>query len=206
MAMTTSDNEKWRERIRKEDKALAGAKLNPFRLNGNTLWVAPVEPHRMDPRLARMDMSAEIFANYDYNGDGQMDVFELKAALRDLQMPLSDVNIMKVRCGLFFLLHDSHMRYLSNIHTHNSLERADAASKRDGQERRRQSVHTRADGVVEQEADYHVGLPFRGPYEEVGQLASYHQPRGQRDFASTCLVDQRSGCLEWSPCKPSCAP
>jgi hypothetical protein len=56
-----------------------------------------VDPNRLDPRLAKATQTEEAFARYDTNGDGNFDVRELKNALRDLQVTLSDDNIMKLQ-------------------------------------------------------------------------------------------------------------
>lgn len=60
--------------MRKEDKVLRGRVAPPFTLNPNTLWVAPVPSVRHDPRIARGDASDQVFARYDTNLDGRMDV------------------------------------------------------------------------------------------------------------------------------------
>lgn len=62
--------------MRKEDKVLRGRVPPPFNLNPKTLWAAPVPSVKHDPRLARGDCSEEVFARYDADNNGHMDVSE----------------------------------------------------------------------------------------------------------------------------------
>eukprot|EP00614_Pseudopedinella_elastica_P024423 CAMPEP_0172634680 /NCGR_PEP_ID=MMETSP1068-20121228/195721_1 /TAXON_ID=35684 /ORGANISM="Pseudopedinella elastica, Strain CCMP716" /LENGTH=124 /DNA_ID=CAMNT_0013446665 /DNA_START=19 /DNA_END=390 /DNA_ORIENTATION=+ len=68
----------------------------PFQLNPRTVWAAPVEPHRLDRRFIE-DSTYDTFKRYDKDNNGTMDVNELKFVLADMQMKLSDANIMKLQ-------------------------------------------------------------------------------------------------------------
>jgi len=68
----------------------------PFQLNPKTVWAAPVEPHRLDRRTIQ-DSTYETFKRYDKDMNGTMDVNELRFVLADMQMKLSDENIMKLQ-------------------------------------------------------------------------------------------------------------
>mmetsp|Transcript_30411 Transcript_30411/g.35887 ORF Transcript_30411/g.35887 Transcript_30411/m.35887 type:complete len:206 (-) Transcript_30411:148-765(-) len=98
--MTSAENQRWRERVKKEDFVLNNSKPNPYRLNPNTVHSFPVDPPKLDPRLAQKDQTEETFNRYDVNGDGWMDVKELKNILRDLQIFLSDANIHKLQAEM----------------------------------------------------------------------------------------------------------
>jgi len=93
--MTTAENERWRDRVRKEDKVTAKFRMKDFQVP-KRIWASPLEPHRQDPRLAT-DSGYEAFKRYDVNMDGTMDVGELKSVLGDLQIKLSDENIERLQ-------------------------------------------------------------------------------------------------------------
>mmetsp|Transcript_26932 Transcript_26932/g.60220 ORF Transcript_26932/g.60220 Transcript_26932/m.60220 type:complete len:203 (+) Transcript_26932:61-669(+) len=93
--MTTAENERWRDRVKKEDKITAKFRMKPFQVP-KRIWASPVEPHRMDPRLAQSS-GLEAFQRYDVNMDGTMDVRELKSVLNDLQIKISDANIVRLQ-------------------------------------------------------------------------------------------------------------
>ena len=70
---TVNDNARWRERVRKEAEILARAKPTEFRLNVNTVSAYPTPPQHLNPSLNTSQVSFDVFAKYDLNGDGVVD-------------------------------------------------------------------------------------------------------------------------------------
>ena len=94
---TVNDNARWRERVRKEAEILARAKPTEFRLNVKTVSAYPTPPQHLNPSLNTSQVSFDVFAKYDLNGDGIMSVTELRGAFQDLGINMSDEAITELQ-------------------------------------------------------------------------------------------------------------